>query len=244
VAFLVSRIEESEAVWSLFGGVEAAQHALEALLDDTMDHWRREGATRARKGLTGLLGGGPRLSEDAALVDLLKDRGFEIRSTSARMELDLGKRAPPEGLEEREAEMRRKGCFVRAARPEEVLIVARQYHPRHTGEHSQELWNLFVRHLRADALFIAEVRRQVVGYAAYLGWTLEAECPQLGPLHVDEAYRRGGIEGVLVHHAALAAREHGKACVGVHCGPDKVSFYQRAGFAVAARLCHEAVAKL
>jgi len=241
VAFLVSRIEGEEAIWSLFGG---GGRALEMLLDEAGNHWRREGARRARKGTTGLLASEPRMVEDAELVNLLKDRGFEVQSVSAEMAVELKKFAAPKELADREAELRQKGYGVRPAGPEEVAVVARQYQPRHTGLLSQELWNLFVRHLRADALVVAELRRQIVGCAAYLGWTLSSPAPQLGPRFVDEVHRKAGLDALLVHHALLQAKAGGKEGVKAFCGPADVSFYERAGFAVAARFCHEATAEL
>ena len=240
-AFLVSRIEGDEAVWSLFGG---SGRAPETLLDEARDHWRREGAKRARKGATGLLASEPRLTEDAELVDLLKDRDFEIQGASAEMTLDLKKLAAPKDAPEREADLRQKGYSIRSASPEEVAIVARQYQPRHTGQLSQEFWNFLVRHLRADAMVVAELRRQLVGYAAYLGWTLAGDCPQLGPHFVDEVHRKAGLGPVLVHHAVLLAKETGRERVKAWCGPADVGFYERAGFAVAARFCHDAAADL
>jgi len=248
VAFLVSRIgaadRGSEAVWSLFGGRAEAGHALEMLLDDAKDHWREEGASRARKGPTGLLGSEPRMAEDSALVDLLKDRGFEVKAESAEMELELKSLAPPGELAELEAEMRRKGYLVRQARPDEVAVVARQYDPRHTGLVSQEFWNLLVRHLQPDALVVLEHRRQIIGYTAYLGWTLQDECPHLAPVFVERVHRGTGLDAILLRRALDAAKHRGKTRVRRLCGSQELAFYQRAGFAVAARFCHEATMEL
>ena len=241
VAFLVSRIEAGEAVWSLFGG---AGRALEMLLDEAMAHWRQEGATRARQGLTGLLGSLPRMAEDADLVNLLKDRGFEVQGLSVEMVAELKKLAVPKEAAEREAEMRRSGYVPRPARPEEVALIARQYHPRHTGQLSQEFWNVLVRHLLPEGLVVLDFRRHLAGYAAYLGWTLGGECPQIGPVFVESVHRRPGLDEMLLLRALDVAKRAGKPRVKVHCKAEKARFYERAGFAAAARFCHEAVAEL
>jgi len=160
------------------------------------------------------------------------------------MAIELKKLSKREGAAEHEADLRRKGYMVRLARPDEVAVVARQYHPRHTGWLSQEIWNLIVRHLHPDALMVVEHRRQVIGYAAYLGWTLEGDCPELGPVFVDQVHRQAGLGGVLLRHALQEMKQHGKAQVKVIAGPDRVAFYERAGFAVTARFCRAAAADL
>ena len=248
VAYLVSRIEgageEAEAVWSLFGGLPEAEHGLEMVLDDAMDHWRQEGARRARKGRTGLLGTEPRLAEDAGLIEVLKGKDFEITGQSAEMVIELKKLSRREGAAEHEADLRRKGYIIRPAHPDEVAVVARQYHPRHTGWLSQEIWNLIARHLHPDALVVIEHRRQVIGYAAYLGWTLEGDCPELGPVFVDQVHRQAGLGSVVLRHALQVMKESGKPKVKVIAGPDRVAFYERAGFAVTTRFCRDAAADL
>lgn len=248
VAFLASRIEgrdgERQAVWSLFGGLKDAGHAREMLLDEAMDHWRQAGARRVRKGRTGLLGTEPRRDEDADLIALLEDRGFEITAESVLMGIDLKKLSTSDDALERERENRRKGYYVRTAHPDEVALVARQYHPRHTGTLSLELWNEFVRHLRADALLVGEFHRQICGYAAYYCWTLGSERPTLGPSFVEEAHRSAGLGALLRHHTLAQAKEAGKARVQVHCPAAKARVYEKAGFGVEARFAHEAVAEL
>jgi len=241
VACLVSRIEDGTAVWSLLGG---SGHGLEMLLDEAMDHWRRAGARRARQGCTGLLGTRPNLADDAELVALLTERGFEVRTVAADLALGLKKLSTPAEVTERETAMRPKGYSVRPARPDEVAVVARQYQPRLTGQCTQEFWNCFARHLRADALVVLDFRRQLVGCAAYLGWTLESDCPQLGPLLVDDAPRQAGLGAVLLHHAVRLAREYGKERVGAHRAEPEAAPFERAGFQAAARYCAEAVAEL
>jgi len=248
VAYLVSRIEgsddQAEAVWSLFGGAPEAEHALKTLLDDAVDHWRREGAVRARSGRTGLLGGEPRMADDADIIGVLKAKGFEIAGQSAEMTIELKKLTTREGAAEHEDDLRRKGYIIRLARPDEVAVVARQYHPRHTGWLSLEFWNLIARHLHPDALVVVEHRRQLIGYASFLGWTLETDCPELGPVFVDEVHRRAGLGGVLLRHALQAVKEHGKPQAKVTAAPDRVAFYERAGFAIATRYCRDACADL
>ncbi|HUT32478.1 MAG TPA: hypothetical protein VNE39_03275 [Planctomycetota bacterium] len=248
VAFLVSRLqrheEASEAVWTLFGGAADASHALEVLLDETMAHWRREGATRARKDAAGLLLSEPRLAEDAELVDLLKEREFEVTATSTEVAAELKKLATPKELADRAEEVRQKGFAVRAARPDEALVVARQYDPRHTRRHSQEFWNLVARHMRPEATLVVEHRRQIVGYATYLGWTLDGPCPSLGPHFVDEVYHRGGLDSVLLHEALLVARQNAKEQVRAYIGTERPDAYQRAGMTTAGRFCHEATVEL
>ena len=242
VAYLVSRIEGDEAVWSLFGGT--VEHGLEMALDDAVDRWRREGARRARKGATGLIGSEPRLAEDAAVIEALKAKDFEVTAKSAGMAVELKRLPSSSPAEERDADLRRKGYFTRPAQPDEVAVVARQCHPRHTGLMGQEQWNAVVRHLRPEAMVIAEHRRQVIGFAAFMGWTLDGESPALGPVFVEPVHRDTGLADVLLRHALVAAKEAGKAQVRAFCDADRAHFYERAGFAVAARYCHEAVAEL
>jgi len=248
VAFLVSRLqrvgETTEAVWTLFGGAPGSRHALEALLDDTLAQWRREGASRARKDTVGLLVSEPRLTEDADLVDLLKEREFGVKSASSEMAADLKKLATPKELAERAAEMRQKGFLVRAALPDEALVVARQYDPRHTREHTQEFWNLVARHMRPEATLVVEHRRLVIGFATFLGWTLDRPSPSLGPHFVDEVHRKGGLDAVLLHEALLLAKRNAKEGVRAFCGTGRAEVHQRAGFTVASRFCHEAEADL
>lgn len=247
-AFLVSRLqrtgETSEAVWPLFGGAPGARRALEALLDETKALWRREGATRARKDTAGPLLSEPRAAEDAELLDVLKQRGFQPMATSTEVSAELKKLATPKELADRAAELRQKGFLVRPARPEEALVVARQYDPRHTRQHTQEFWNLVARHMRPEATLIAEHRRQIIGFATYLGWTLDGPCPHLGPHFVDEVHRKGGLDAVLLHEALLLAKQNAKEHVRAFCGVERTDVYQRAGFAVSGRFCHDAVAEL
>jgi len=253
VAFLVSRLqragEASEAVWSLFGaaaGPQAAgpRRALEVLLDEAMTIWRREGATRACKGPLALLASEPRLSEDADLVALLKERGFAMTAASAELSAELRKLATPKPLAERAAEARQKGFVIRVARPDEALVVARQYDPRHSRQNAQEFWNLVVRHMRPEATLVIDHRRQLIGYATFLGWTLEGPSPCLGPHFVDEVHRKGQLDALLLHEALLLAKHNGKEHVRVYCPSERTDVYQRAGLAVTARFCHEAVAEL
>jgi hypothetical protein len=248
VAFLVSRIEgageRAEAVWSLLGGQTGAGHALEMLLDDAMDHWRREGARQARQGPIGLLASAPRLDEETDLLKLLAERDFEVQDTHVELAAELKTRGAAEALAAREGELRQKGYAVGPARPDDVAIVARQFHPRRTGHLTQEFWNCVARHLRPEALTVVEQRRLIVGYAAYLGWTLDGDAPHLGPLHVEGVHRGIGLEDILLHHALDAMRQLGKPRVAVTCGTDRAGLYERAGFAVTARFCHEARARL
>ncbi|MBM4039642.1 MAG: hypothetical protein FJ290_14130 [Planctomycetes bacterium] len=248
VAFLVSRLvqagEAREAVWSLFGGAAGARHALEALLDDTLAHWRREGATRARKDAAGLLLSEPRLTEDAELLDLLKQREFTVTGTSSELATDLKKLATPKELAERAAEARQKGFLIRSARADEALVIARQYDPRHTRQHSQEFWNLVVHHMRPQATLVVEHRRQFIAFATFLGWTLDRPCPSLGPHFVDEAYRKGGLDALLLHEALLVAKANAKESVRAFCATGRTEVHQRAGFTVTGRFCHEAEAAL
>ena len=79
---------------------------------------------------------------------------------------------------------------------------------------------------------------------AYLCWTLEGDCPELGPVFVDQVHRQAGLGGVLLRHALQEMKQHGKAQVKVIAGPDRVAFYERAGFAVTARFCRAAAADL
>ena len=248
VAFLVSRLqrvgETAEAVWTLFGGAAGARHALEVLLDETMAQWRREGAKRARKQATGLLFTEPRVTEDAELLDLLKQREFALGAPSSEVTVELKKLATPKELADRMAEIAQKGFAIRAARPDEALVIARQYDPRHTRLHTQELWNLVARHMRPEATLVVEYRRQIIGFATYLGWTLEGPCAHLGPKFVDEVHRKSGLDVVLVHEALLLAKQNAKEQVRAYCGADRTEVYQKAGFTVAGRFCHEAVAEL
>ena len=248
VAFLVSRLERvgeaREAVWSLFGGTAGSRHALEALLDETLAQWRREGATRARKGAAGLLLSEPRLTEDAELLDLLKQREFEVTATSSEATAELRKLATPKELADRADEMRQKGFLIRGARPDEALVVARQYDPRHTRQHTQEFWNLVVRHVRPEATLVVEHRRQIIGFATYLGWTLDGPRPHLGPHFIDEVHRKGGLDAVLLHEALLLAKQNAKEGVRAFCETGRTEVLQKAGFTVNGRFCHEAVADL
>lgn len=248
VAFLVSRLqpagEKPEAVWTLLGGAPGARHGVEMLLDETLAVWRREGAARARKGTAGLLLSEPRLTEDSDLVELLKQRSFEVKSTSTELSAELKKLATPKELSERAAETRQKGFVIRVARPDEALIIARQYDPRHSRQHAQEYWNLVVRHMRPEATLVVEYRRQIIGFATFLGWTLDGPAPHLGPHFIDEVHRKGGLDAVLVHDALLLAKQNAKEQVRAYCGGERTEVYQRAGFTVAARFCHEAVAEL
>ncbi len=242
VAYLVSRIAGEEAVWSLFGG--AAEHGLEMCLADAVDHWRREGARRARQGTTGLLGSRPHLADDAAVVELLEARDFECAAASAELAIELKKLPSSSPADAREEALRRKGYFVRPARPDEVALVARQFHPRHTGLTSQEQWNVVVRHLRPEAMLVCDHRRQLIGFAAFLGWTLDGDAPVLGPVFVEPVHRDTGLDGVFLRQALRSAREAGRARVRAFCDDDRVGFYERGGLAVAARFCHAATAEL
>ncbi len=248
VAFLVSRMQQAgettEAVWSLFGGAPRARHGIEMLLDETLAHWRREGARRARKGNFGLLTTQPRVAEDAELVDILKARAFEAQSTSSELAAELKKFATPKELADRKAEAQQKGFLVRIARPDEVAVIARQYHPRHTRAVAQEFWNVVTRHMRAEATVVVEHRRQLIGYATFLGWTLDRPRPWLGPHFVDEVHRKGGLDAVLLHEALLVAKANGKEGVRAYVGAERTEVFQRAGLTVAARFCHEAAADL
>ena len=246
-AFLVSRfegpVEHREVVCSLFGG--KAERAREMVLDAAMEQWRKEKAKRARKGVTGLLGSEPRLAEDAAVVDLLKARGFEQKALGAEMVADLKKLpTPTEAVSDSEARLRQKGFVVRPAQPDEVAVVARQFQPRHTGMLTKEYWNYLAYRLRAEALLVAELRRQLIGYAAYLGWTLDGDSPVLGPTFVEPVHRATNIEDILLRQTLATMKHAGKARVRVFCGTDKVAVYQRAGFAVTAYFCRDLAAEL
>lgn len=247
-AFIVSRIQQAaeatEAVWSLFGGAAGARHALEVLLDETLGHWRREGATRARKDPAGLLASEPNLAQDAELLAVLKERGFEPTATSAEAAAELKKLATPKELADRAVELRQKGFVIRTARPDEALVVARQYSPRHTRQQTQEFWNLVARHMRPEATLVVDYRRQIVGFAAFLGWTLDRPCPCLGPHFVDEVHRKGGLDAALLHEALLLAKHNGKEGVRAFCESGRTEVLQKAGFTPTARFCHEAEAAL
>lgn len=238
VAFLASRIEGEAAVWSLFGG--AAEHGLEVVLEDAIDHWRAEGARAARQGATGLLASAPRLVEDAALVGVLKAKGFAVGAPHVEMTLELKRLPSRSPATERDDELRRKGYFTRPGRPDEVVLVARQFHPRHTGLMSRERWNALVRGLTPEALVVCEHRRQLIGFAALLGWTLDGEAPVLGPVFVEPVHRDTGLADVLLRHALVAAKEAGKARARVYCEADATGLFEAAGFAVAARFCRRA----
>ncbi|MBM4035997.1 MAG: hypothetical protein FJ291_30050 [Planctomycetes bacterium] len=248
VAFLVSRLvpagDKPEAVWSLLGGAPGASHGVEMLLDETIAHWRREGATRARKETTGLLLSEPRLNEDNDLIALLKERAFEVKGTSSEVTAELKKLATPKELGERAAEMRQKGFGVRVARPDEALVVARQFDPRHTRQGTQEHWNLVVRHMRPEATLVVEHRRQLIGHATFLGWTLDGAAPHLGPHFIEEVHRKGGLDAILLHEALLLAKQNAKERVVAYAGAQRTDVHQRAGFTLTARFCHEAVADL
>jgi predicted N-acetyltransferase YhbS len=248
VAFLISRLvqvgETREAVWPLLGGAAGSRRALEALLDDTLAQWRREGARRARKGAAGLLLSEPRLTEDAELLALLKEREFEVTAISSEAAAELKKLATPKELADRAEEMRQKGFLIRAARPDEALVVARQYDRRHIRLYAQEFWNLVVRHMRTEATLVVEHRRQIIGFATFLGWTLDRPVPSLGPHFVDEAYRKGGLDAALLHEALLLAKQNGKEGVRAFCEMGRTEVLQKAGFTATGRFCHEAVADL
>lgn len=248
VAFLVSHIQQvgdtSEAVLSLLGGAPRARHAIEVLLDETMAHWRREGAKRARKGALSLLATEPRIAEDAELIAILKDRGFEMQGTSTELAADLKKLATPKDLAERKAEAQQKGFIIRVARPDELAVIARQYHPRHTRAVTPDFWNLLTRHMRAEATLVVEHRRQIIGYTTFLGWTFDSPRPSLGPHFIDEVHRKGNLDAILVHEALLLAKANAKERVRAYLGTGRTDVHQRAGLAVAARFCHEAVVDL
>ena len=248
VAFLVSRIEAGaegpEAVWTLFGGLAGAQHAREVLLDDTIDHWKKEGAARARQGLTGLLGTRPRLAEDAELMALLAERGFEVEDEQLVLALGLKKLVKPQHLAERVDELRRKGFAIRPARPDDIPLIARQYHPRRTGEPGLELWNHIVRHLRPEALVVAEFRHQLVGYLAAHGAAAGAECVWLGPRFVDPVHRNTGLEAILLFELLGALKKAGAPQARLLVPKAQAPRHERLGFAVESRLCVQAAAEL
>jgi predicted N-acetyltransferase YhbS len=242
VAFLVSRIEGEAAVWSLFGG--SSEHGLEVVLEDALDRWRAEGARTARQGATGLLASAPRLEEDAALVGVLKARGFAVGAPQVEMALELKRLPSRSPATERDDALRSKGYRTRPARPDEVVLVARQFHPRHTGLMAREAWNALVRGLTPEALVVCEHRRQLIGFAALLGWTLDGDAPVLGPVFVEPVHRDTGLADVLLRHALVAAKEAGKARARVLCEADATGLYEAAGFALAARYCRHAAAEL
>ncbi|MFP4058315.1 MAG: GNAT family N-acetyltransferase [Candidatus Brocadiia bacterium] len=242
-AVLVSRLEGDQAVWSLLGARPDAAHPLETLLDEALDHWRQEGAVCARKGLTGLLGTEPREGKDGELLALLEARDFELRTSRLGLRLDL-RNLPASQFEDREAELRRRGYFVRAAKPDEVAVVARRFHPRHTAACTQEFWNCVARHLRPEGLAVADHRHQIVGFAATLGWTLDGDCPHLGPLFVEPVHRQARLEEPLLGRALLHARHAGKQGVRAVAAIEDAALYQGLGFQVTDRYCHEAEAEL
>jgi len=248
VAFLVSHLDWSggtaEAAWSLFGGASGARHALEVLLDEAMAQWRAAGAAHARKRAVGLLLTEPELAADAVLLEVLKQRGFEVTATSVVAAAELKKLATPKELADRADELRQKGYRIRPAEPHELLVIARQYDPRHVALHTQEFWNVVVAAMRPEATLAVEHRRQIVGFATFLGWTLEAPAPWLGPHFVDEVHRKPGLEAALLHEAALLAKQNGKEQARAFCAAGRTEAHQAAGFAVAGEFCHEAVADL
>lgn len=242
VAFLASRIEGETAVWGLLGGSD--EHGLEMVLADALDRWRDEGATRARQGPIGLLGSAPRLAEDAEVIGVLRAKDFDLGAPAVEMAIELKRLPSSSPADQREEELRRKGYFVRDAQPDEVAVVARQYHPRHTGLLSQEEWNVLARHLRPDALVVCEHRRQIIGFTAFLGWTLESDAPVLGPVFVEQVHRDTGLDAVFLRHALRMAREAGKAGVRVLCDAGQTGFYEAGGMAAGARFCRHATLEL
>jgi hypothetical protein len=239
VGFLVSRIDGDEAVLTLFGAAPGSERSLGTLLDEALDAWRREGARRARTGATALLASAPRITEDASIVGLLRERDFEVARTSTELTRDLRKLAPPA-----DEETRRKGFAVHPASPDQVALVARQFHPRRTHCGTLERWNIFIRGLVPEALVVAELRRQLVGYASLLGWTLDDDAPHLGPRYIEPVHASTGLGDVLLAHVLGAARSAGKETARVHCPPDDAEACERAGFALATRYCLTAVADL
>jgi hypothetical protein len=179
------------------------------------------------------------MSEDADILALLKERDFEVTCVSTEMSRDLRKLAPPT-----DEETRRKGFAVHPASPDQVAQVARQFHPRRTHHGTLEQWNAFIRRLVPEALVVAEFRRQLVGYASLLGWTLEDEAPHLGPRHVEPVHASTGLGDVLLAHVLRAAHAAGKERARVHCPPDDAQACERAGFALTTRHCLTAVADL
>jgi len=250
VACLVSRIagtgDAAEAIWSFFCSKPGADRARETVLDAAMDAWKKEKAKKARNGLTGLLGGELRMAEETPAIDLLKGKGFDVKQLGAEMAVaDMKKLpTPTEAAVERENQLRQKGFIVRVAQPEEVAVVARQYHPRHTGWLSQELWNAIARGLRPEALIVIELRRQFIGYGCYYGWTLDSECPELGPLFIEQVHKTNHLEDILLRHTLAAAKQAGKPRVKLNCTTDRVPYYTRAGFTVTCYFCREAEAGL
>jgi len=240
VGFLVSRIEGDEAVLTLFGSASGSERSVGTLLDEGMDAWRREGVQRVRTGPTALLVSAPRMTEDADVMALLKERDFEVTSVSSEMGRDLRK-LPPSAREE---DVRRKGLLVHAASADQVAQVARQFHPRRTGQGSQEHWNVFIRRLVPEALVVAEFRRQLVGFASLLGWTLDDEAPHLGPRFVEPVHAETGLGDVLLVHTLQAARDAGKSAVRTHCPSDDAQACERAGFTPTTRHCLTASAPL
>jgi predicted N-acetyltransferase YhbS len=247
-AYLVSRIEargeEREAVWSLLGGRPDAARAREMLLDDALAHWRKDGVRRVRQGRLGLLAIEPRLDQDPDLIELLKSRGFEASSENLLLAVDLKKLPVGEAAAEHERDLRQKGYFVREAHPDEIAMVARQYHPRLTATLDLELWNQFIWSLRPDALLVGEHRRQICGYVGFYGWTLGRECPALGPSFVEEAHRDSGLGALLRYQALLIAKKAGKTRVQTYCPAAQAKPLEKAGFHVEARFAADAVAEL
>ncbi|MFW6164457.1 MAG: GNAT family N-acetyltransferase, partial [Planctomycetota bacterium] len=145
---------------------------------------------------------------------------------------------------ERDDALRGKGYYTRPARPDEVVLVARQFHPRHTNLMGQEAWNALARGLTPQALVVCEHRRQLIGFAALLGWTLDGDAPVLGPVFVQPVHRDTGLADVLLRHALVAAKEAGKARVRVFCEADATGLYETGGLGVAARYCRHATAEL
>jgi len=240
VGFLVSRVEGDEAVLSLYGSTPGSERSLGALLDEGMVAWRREGVQRVRTGPTGLLASAPRLTEDAGVVALLKERDFEVAAVSTAIARDVRKLGPSA----REEDARRKGLTVHPASPDQVALVARQFHPRRTGQGSLEQWNLFIRRLVPEALVVEEFRRQLVGFASLLGWTLDDDSPHLGPRYVEPLHADSGVDDVLLTHILQAARAAGKESVRAHCPPSPADACEQAGFVPTTRHCLTAVASL
>lgn len=256
VACLVSRIagpaDAAEAIWSFFCSKPAVpgareqvgDRARETVLDAAMDAWKKEKAKRARNGLTGLIGSELRMAEETAAIDLLKNKGFEVTQLGAEMAVTDPK-APTEAATERENQLRQKGFIVRMAQPDEVAVVARQFHPRRSGGWlSAELWNAIARGLRHDALIVIELRRALIGFGCYYGWTLEGDCPELGPLFIEQVHKSNHLEDILLRHTLAAAKQAGKPRIKLNTTTDRVPYYTRAGFTVTGYFARETVADL